>query len=186
MLSRTALSRGARLAARRQGSSQLRGYAAAASSSVPPSLAYETADVAGVKVATRDSHGPTTKLAVVARAGTRYEPAPGLTVGLEEFAFKVSWRAGVPAPRCGVELIRCNRPRTPYRDPPCALSEKPSSSAANWPHTTPERPWSSRPASCARTSPTSLNYWPKSSPRQSTPVSCPRVIEHGRLTHSSI
>ncbi|KAI0914557.1 ubiquinol-cytochrome C reductase complex CORE protein 2 precursor [Ustulina deusta] len=88
MLSRTALSRGARLAARRQGSSQLRGYAAAASSSVPPSLAYETADVAGVKVATRDSHGPTTKLAVVARAGTRYEPAPGLTVGLEEFAFK--------------------------------------------------------------------------------------------------
>ncbi|KAH8677707.1 ubiquinol-cytochrome-c reductase complex core protein 2 [Xylariales sp. PMI_506] len=88
MFSRTALSRGAQLAARRQASAkvaQRRGYAAAASSS---SLTYETTDVAGVKIATRDSHGPTTKLAIVAKAGTRYQPAPGLTVGLEEFAFK--------------------------------------------------------------------------------------------------
>ncbi|KAI1084369.1 LuxS/MPP-like metallohydrolase [Whalleya microplaca] len=90
MFSRSALSRGAQLAARRQGCSQLaqrRAYAAAASSA-PSSFAYETTDVAGVKVATRDSHGPTTKLAVVAKGGTRYQPAPGLTVGLEEFAFK--------------------------------------------------------------------------------------------------
>ncbi|OTA97204.1 hypothetical protein M434DRAFT_392162 [Hypoxylon sp. CO27-5] len=89
MFSRSALSRGAQLAARRQGCSQLaqrRGYAAA--SSAPSSFTYDTSDVAGVKVATRDSHGPTTKLAVVAKAGTRYQPAPGLTVGLEEFAFK--------------------------------------------------------------------------------------------------
>ncbi|KAI1110125.1 ubiquinol-cytochrome C reductase complex CORE protein 2 precursor [Nemania sp. NC0429] len=90
MLSRTAFSRGAQLAARRQGSAQLRSYAAAAGSSAPTSLVYETADVAGVKVASRDSHGPTTKLAVVAKAGTRYEPAPGLTAGLEEFAFKTT------------------------------------------------------------------------------------------------
>ncbi|KAI8630838.1 ubiquinol-cytochrome C reductase complex CORE protein 2 precursor [Xylariaceae sp. FL1651] len=88
MLSRTAFSRGAQLAARRQGRSQLRGYAAPAASSAPTSFTYETADVAGTKVATRDSRGPTTKLAIVAKAGTRYEPAPGLTVGLEEFAFK--------------------------------------------------------------------------------------------------
>ncbi|KAI1813329.1 ubiquinol-cytochrome C reductase complex CORE protein 2 precursor [Poronia punctata] len=88
MLSRTALSRGIQLAARKQTPSQLRGYAAAAGSAIPTSFAYETTDVAGVKVATRDSRGPTTKLAVVAKAGTRYEPAPGLTVGLEEFAFK--------------------------------------------------------------------------------------------------
>lgn len=98
MLSRTALSRGAQLAARRQGSAQLRSYAAAAAaaagSSIPTSFAYETTDVAGVKVASRDSHGPTTKLALVAKAGTRYEPAPGLTAGLEEFAFKVSLRDG--------------------------------------------------------------------------------------------
>jgi ubiquinol-cytochrome c reductase core subunit 2 len=94
MLSRTAFSRGAKLAARRQGRSQIRGYAAAASSSIPTSFAYETTDIGGIKVATRDSHGPTTKLAIVAKAGTRYEPAPGLTVGLEEFAFKVSWCCG--------------------------------------------------------------------------------------------
>lgn len=93
MFTRKALSRGAQLAARQQGCSKLaqrRGYAAAATSSpTPASFAYDTSDVAGIKVATRDSHGPTTKLAVVAKAGTRYEPAPGLTAGLEEFAFKV-------------------------------------------------------------------------------------------------
>lgn len=92
MFLRSALSRGAQLAARRQSCSQLsqrRGYAAAASSA-QSALNYDTSEVAGVKVATRDSHGPTTKLAVVAKAGTRYQPAPGLTVGLEEFAFKVS------------------------------------------------------------------------------------------------
>ncbi|KAI1820879.1 ubiquinol-cytochrome C reductase complex CORE protein 2 precursor [Xylaria intraflava] len=88
MLSRTTLSRGLQLAARRQACSQLRGYAAAAASSTPTPFAYEVADVTGVKVAARDSQGPTTRLAVVAKAGTRYEPAPGLTVGLEEFAFK--------------------------------------------------------------------------------------------------
>jgi ubiquinol-cytochrome c reductase core subunit 2 len=41
-------------------------------------------------VASRDIHGPTTTLAIIAKAGTRYQPLPGLTVGLEEFAFKVS------------------------------------------------------------------------------------------------
>ncbi|KAI1869045.1 uncharacterized protein JN550_006032 [Neoarthrinium moseri] len=89
MFSRTALSRGTQLAARGQASSKLaqrRGYAAAASA--PSSFIYDTTDVAGVKVATRDSHGPTTKLAIVAKAGTRYQPAPGLTAALEEFAFK--------------------------------------------------------------------------------------------------
>lgn len=90
MLSRTSLSRGAQLATRRHAATRLaqrRGYAAAASSA-PSSFAYETTDVAGVKIATRDSHGPTTKLAIVAKAGTRYQPAPGITAGLEEYAFK--------------------------------------------------------------------------------------------------
>ena len=49
----------------------------------------DRAEIAGVKVAARDDNGPTTRLAVVAKAGTRYEPLPGLTVGLEEYAFKV-------------------------------------------------------------------------------------------------
>ncbi|ETS79195.1 Cytochrome b-c1 complex subunit 2 [Pestalotiopsis fici W106-1] len=80
MFSRTALSRGAQLATCRQASTKLaqrRGYAAA--SSAPSSHTFETSDVAGVKVAARDSHGPTTRLAVVAKAGTRYQSAPGNT-----------------------------------------------------------------------------------------------------------
>lgn len=89
MSSRTALARGAQLAARHALPAQRRGYAAAVN---PSSFDFEASDVAGVKVASRDSHGPTTKLAVVAKAGTRYQAAPGLTIGLEEFAFKVRLR----------------------------------------------------------------------------------------------
>ena len=52
-------------------------------------LAAAVSDVGGVKVASRDVAGPTTKLAVISKAGTRYQSAPGLTSGLEQFAFKV-------------------------------------------------------------------------------------------------
>lgn len=89
MISRSLLARNAQQAVRRSCSAQTlqrRGYAAAASTG-----AFQTSDVAGLKVASRDAHGPTTKLAIVAKAGTRYQPLPGLTVGLEEFAFKVSY-----------------------------------------------------------------------------------------------
>lgn len=54
------------------------------------SFSYETSDVAGVKVASRDLPGPTSHLAVVAKAGTRYQPLPGFSEGLEKFSFKVS------------------------------------------------------------------------------------------------
>lgn len=121
MFSRTALSRGAQLAARRQASTKLaqrRGYAAA--SSAPASHTYETTDVAGVKVATRDSHGPTTRLAIVAKAGTRYQPVPGLTAGLEEFAFKAGPGFNDDPAVLDHELIRDNDYRTPRSDPPCA------------------------------------------------------------------
>ncbi|POR32329.1 Cytochrome b-c1 complex subunit 2, mitochondrial [Tolypocladium paradoxum] len=84
MISRSSLARSAQQAVRRTCSVQplqRRGFAAAASTGV-----FETTDVTGLKVASRDAHGPTTKLAIVAKAGTRYQPLPGLTVGLEEFA----------------------------------------------------------------------------------------------------
>ncbi len=89
MLSRSAVWRGSQLAVRRQACSlaQRRGLAAVASGST--SASFEPVDIAGVRVVSKDGHGPTTKLAVVAKAGTRYQPKPGLTVGLEEFAFKV-------------------------------------------------------------------------------------------------
>lgn len=94
MISRSAIGRNAQLALRRQCCAQpanRRGLAAAVSGST--SFSYETTDVGGVKVASRDVSGPTTKLAVVAKAGTRYQSAPGLTVGLEQFAFKVRMSA---------------------------------------------------------------------------------------------
>jgi ubiquinol-cytochrome c reductase core subunit 2 len=90
MISRSGIGRHAQLALRRQCCAQptnRRGLAAAVSGTT--SFSYETADVGGVKVASRDVAGPTTKLAVVAKAGTRYQSAPGLTVGLGQFAFKV-------------------------------------------------------------------------------------------------
>jgi len=86
MISRSALSRSSQLALRSRGAAKIaqRGFAAAASENA----SYEPTNIAGLKVASRDDGGPTTRLAVIAKAGTRYEPLPGLTVGLEEFAFK--------------------------------------------------------------------------------------------------
>lgn len=64
---------------------QTRGLAAPASGS----FQYETGDASGVKYASRDIPGATTTLAVVAKAGSRYEPLPGYSDALEKFAFKV-------------------------------------------------------------------------------------------------
>lgn len=90
MISRSAIGRNAQLALRRQCCAQpVNRCGLAATVSGSTSFSYETADVSGVKVASRDVAGPTTKLAVVAKAGTRYQNLPGLTAGLEQFAFKV-------------------------------------------------------------------------------------------------
>lgn len=94
MISRSAIGRPAQLALRRgscvQQPANRRGLAASVSGST--SFSYQSSDVNGLKVASRDVAGPTTKLAIVAKAGTRYQPAPGLTAGLEQFAFKVRTR----------------------------------------------------------------------------------------------
>ena len=73
-----------------------RGLASAASGT----FSYQTGDAAGVKIASRDLPGPTTHLAVVARAGTRYEPLPGFADALEKFAFKHTFR------RSALRLVR--------------------------------------------------------------------------------
>lgn len=95
MISRSALTRGTQLALRRQatGKTAQRGFAAAASEH----SSYESTNIAGINVASRDDHGPTTRLAIVAKAGTRYQPLPGLTIGLEEFAFKAGIHEQLPA-----------------------------------------------------------------------------------------
>lgn len=77
--------------------SSRRGLAAPASGT----FQYETGEATGVKYATRDLAGPTATLALVARAGTRYQPLPGLAEGLTQYAFRVR----LP--------ISCNSPEVP-------------------------------------------------------------------------
>ncbi|KAH8631115.1 cytochrome b-c1 complex subunit 2,mitochondrial precursor [Alternaria alternata] len=93
MLSRTTACRGAQRAARVPPVSQCqrRGLAAPASGS----FQYQSGEAKGVKYASRDFAGPTTTLALVAKAGTRFQPLPGLTEGLANFAFRV--RISCPA-----------------------------------------------------------------------------------------
>ena len=62
-----------------------RGLAAPASGT----FSYQAGEAADVKIASRDLAGPTTTLALVSKAGTRYQPIPGLAEGLEKFAFRV-------------------------------------------------------------------------------------------------
>ena len=87
MFSRSTACRGAQRAARQQAArqTQRRGLAAPASGS----FQYQTGEAKGVKYASRDFAGPTTTLALVAKAGTRFQPLPGLTEGLANFAFRV-------------------------------------------------------------------------------------------------
>lgn len=82
MLSRTAL---ARRALRQCQPTNRRGLAAPASGS----FQYQTGDAEGIKYASRDIPGPVTSLALVSKAGTRFESLPGLAESLQRYAFKV-------------------------------------------------------------------------------------------------
>ncbi|KAK3706506.1 ubiquinol-cytochrome c reductase core subunit 1 [Vermiconidia calcicola] len=84
MLSRAAIGRQAQRAARRSWQQQTRGLAEPASGS----FQYQTGEANGVKFASRDIPGPVASLAIVAKAGTRFEPIPGLAEGLDRIAFK--------------------------------------------------------------------------------------------------
>ncbi|WEW56347.1 ubiquinol-cytochrome c reductase core subunit 1 [Emydomyces testavorans] len=49
---------------------------------------YEATEAGGMKIACRDIPAPTTTLTVVAKAGSRYQPLPGYSDVLANFAFK--------------------------------------------------------------------------------------------------
>ena len=68
-------------------------------------FSYETGEAAGVRIASRDLGGPSTYLALVAKAGTRYQPVPGVTEALEKFAFKVGLWLNQFVTICSRELI---------------------------------------------------------------------------------
>lgn len=59
-------------------------------SAATPGVQYDVSESAGVKVANREVAGPMGSLALVAKAGPRYQPFPGFTEAVENFAFKVS------------------------------------------------------------------------------------------------
>ncbi|KAJ9193960.1 hypothetical protein DTO166G4_5892 [Paecilomyces variotii] len=85
MLSRSALGRNAPRALRKQCAANTRRGLATPST---PNFSYDVSETAGVKLANREVGGATTTLALVAKAGSRYQPFPGFSTALEQFAFK--------------------------------------------------------------------------------------------------
>ncbi|KAJ5461082.1 Cytochrome b-c1 complex subunit 2 [Penicillium daleae] len=97
MLSRSSLSRNAPRAL----SAGRRAMASAAN----PSFQYDVTEAAGVKVANREVAGPTGTLALVAKAGSRYQPFPGFADALEKFAFKTTLKRSALRITREVELL---------------------------------------------------------------------------------
>ncbi|PWY79555.1 ubiquinol-cytochrome C reductase complex core protein 2 [Aspergillus heteromorphus CBS 117.55] len=105
MLSRSTFSRNAPRALQKQcsaaGASSRRGMASAAT----PGLQYDVTESAGVKLAHREVAGPTGTLALVAKAGPRYQPFPGFSDALEQFAFKSTLKRSALRINREVELL---------------------------------------------------------------------------------
>ncbi|KAF3396062.1 hypothetical protein F1880_007342 [Penicillium rolfsii] len=97
MLSRSSLSRNAPRAL----SAGRRAMASAAN----PSFQYDVTEAAGVKVANREVAGPTGTIALVAKAGSRYQPFPGFADALEKFAFKTTLKRSALRITREVELL---------------------------------------------------------------------------------
>lgn len=85
MLSRSAVPQRAQRAVRQAWQQQSRGLAEPASGS----FQYATGEAQGIKIAARDFQGPVASVAIVSRAGTRFQALPGLAEGLKWYAFKV-------------------------------------------------------------------------------------------------
>ncbi|OJJ08078.1 hypothetical protein ASPVEDRAFT_47280 [Aspergillus versicolor CBS 583.65] len=98
MLSRSTISRNAPRALQ---SASRRGMASAA----PQGLQYDVSESAGVKIANREPAGVTGTLALVAKAGSRYEPFPGFSDALELFAFQSTLKRSALRITREVELL---------------------------------------------------------------------------------
>ena len=85
MLSAKSMLRTSAVASRRL-TNNSRHMASAVSSS--STFNFTVGDSQGIKVASRDDGRPTTSLSVVIRAGSRYEPSPGVASLLQKFAFQ--------------------------------------------------------------------------------------------------
>ncbi|KAJ5619537.1 hypothetical protein N7510_003521 [Penicillium lagena] len=97
MLSRSSLSRNAPRA--------LNVGRRAMASAANPAFQYDVSEAAGVKVANREVAGPTGTIALVAKAGSRYQPFPGFSDALEQFAFKSTLKRSALRITREVELL---------------------------------------------------------------------------------
>jgi len=122
-----------------------RGLASPASGS----FQYQTGEAAGVKFASRDLPGPTATVALVAKAGTRYQSLPGLAEGLEKYAFRVWWTHNDKPLALVTQLIVNALRRTPTVVQLFDSNAKPSSSVLPSSHTTLARALSLEPNSSA-------------------------------------
>lgn len=87
MIARSALQRHAHRALRFSSPQATRGYASASGS-----LQYQQGDSNGIKFASRDNAGAVSSIALVSKAGTRYQTLPGLAEALDRYAFRVRRR----------------------------------------------------------------------------------------------
>ncbi|KAJ5134363.1 Ubiquinol-cytochrome C reductase complex core protein 2 [Penicillium atrosanguineum] len=77
----------------------------AMASAANPTFQYDVSEASGVKVANREVAGPTSTLALVAKAGSRYQPFPGFSDALEKFAFKSTLKRSALRITREVELL---------------------------------------------------------------------------------
>ncbi|KAE8416340.1 Metalloenzyme, LuxS/M16 peptidase-like protein [Aspergillus pseudocaelatus] len=105
MLSRSSLSRNAPRALQKQCSAAGINSRRSLASAATPGLQYDVTEAAGVKLANREIAGPTATLALVAKAGPRYQPFPGFSDALEQFAFKSTLKRSALRINREVELL---------------------------------------------------------------------------------
>ncbi|PYH98364.1 LuxS/MPP-like metallohydrolase [Aspergillus ellipticus CBS 707.79] len=105
MLSRSTFSRNAPRALQKQCSAAGANSRRSMASATTPGLQYDVTESAGVKVANREVAGPTGTLALVAKAGPRYQPFPGFSDVLEQFAFKSTLKRSALRINREVELL---------------------------------------------------------------------------------
>ncbi|KAJ5404085.1 hypothetical protein N7509_003956 [Penicillium cosmopolitanum] len=74
-------------------------------SAANPTFQYDVSEASGVKVANREVGGATGTLALVAKAGSRYQPFPGFSDALEKFAFKTTLKRSALRITREVELL---------------------------------------------------------------------------------
>lgn len=185
MLSRSSFGRTAQRALRTHTASSRRAFASAAS----PALQYETSEASGIKVANRELEGPTSTLALVAKAGSRYQPFPGYADVLERFAFQVCSQPLTSKSHCSPQLVAqgyvnalrlsfsaqwlmCRAIASlPSNEPVCVSLVRQSFWVATSQPSTVAKALSSRLSSCLETFPTSPSSLRRLAPRQSTVVS---------------